>query len=1019
MKNRLFTFLTFLFFTGFYAWGTIDLEVSAIVNNQQGTLLTPEEQVPGTDIHFGVNENNERIAYDAVGAILVVSGTYHSEHGLTNASFRVVVPGNVEISVGECTFSTNEIVVKNSSSETVASTTPAAVCWKNDHNNVAVLYYTGLADILTISGMAYCPYIGIKTIADAPTIYTVTYANSDGATGIVPAAENIESGSEITLPRNRAMYKEGHTLSGWSDGVNTYLPGSTYTVTSDVTLTAVYTLNEVELEDREAPVTIKWQFGKSNGMQSNVSFQGNTGFIVTQANVNGHDIDVKLDIDATSGKFAPNGNEWAQVNSGTVFKIPSASGSIISYRYYDNSQSPAVQAEGVIEESTIDGITSYTVTNEAAGAGNYYMEYIQVVFPSLDAINYSIDFTNSSWTSGLSTSGSTNRCWVTSISGGVPTYSTSEPGSYLMYFEGYFKDNTYGLYYGNPRFVVSVPVGKYKITLGCSDYGGDISVSDGTSTLTTINNSGGKYAVNHSNVSIGYITVNSPSNITITTDNNNVYFPYFAIEAVDYIPVVSNGFVIVDNSGTDSENGASLKNAISYASASSLNVFIPNGTYDLGDEIDASHPGISISRATNIIGESMDGVLIKAETESENESINSAAIKIEHGITGAYLQNLTIQNYAKAFNVSTSAERAVALWDRGNQTVLKNVYLKGTQDTYYTNKTEAGQQIYYEGGKIEGTVDFICGAGDVYFEKIKLYVANSATAGKTTGDYIAAPRTFSTENYGYVFNECTIEGEASQAGTYYLARAWAEVPRCTYVNPDYSDCAPNTDKWTTMSGPITYYFTETTSPISASTVLGSEFATAACSKIGMYAKEVSLNNITEASNGYATFCSSWNFTITGAKAYKAALSGSSLVLTELSGIIPAGVGVIIMGTKEATATISYSPLEATADMSSNILEGTTSYGARPQTKTKFYAFDKTDNKFKIYTGTNFPANKAFFQTDDAVSAPSAIRIEFEENIVTDIKSIEQTDTVTKFFDGSRVLIKKNGRVYDVTGRIVK
>ena len=1017
MKNRIFTFLVFLLFAGLYAWGT-DIDVSAIVNDQSGTLLTSGEQVRGTNILFGVNANNERVANDDPSAILVVSGKYHGEHGLTNASFSVVVPGNVEISVGECTYSAKEIVVKNSSSETVASTIPSAVCWKNDHNNVAVLYYTGPATTLTIYGMDYCPFIGVKSVAVAPTIYTVTYANADGATGIVPAAENVESDSEITLPRNRAMYKEGYTLTGWSDGVNTYSPGATYTVTSSVTLTAVYTSNSVALDDREAPVTIKWQFGKSNGMQGNVSFNGVAGFIVAQANVNGNDIDVKLAIDATSGKFAPGGNQWAQVNNGTVFEIPSTSGAIISYRYYDNLQSPAVQAEGVIDENTIDGVTSYTITNDAAAARKYYMEYIQVVFPSLDAINYSIDFTNSSWTSELSTSGATNRCWVTGISEGVPTYSTSDPGNYLIYFEGYFKNNTYGLYYGNPRFVVSVPAGKYKITLGCSDYGGDIPVSDGTSTLTTINNSGGKYASDHSNISIGYINVNSPSTITVTTTSNNVYFPYFAIEAVDFVPVVNNGFVIVDNSGTESENGTSLKNTINYASASSLNVFIPNGTYDLGDEIDATHPGITISRAMNIIGESMDGVLIKAETESENESINSATVKIEHGVTGVYLQNLTIQNYAKAFNVSTSAERAVALWDRGNQTVLKNVYLKGTQDTYYTNKTEVGQQIYYEGGKIEGTVDFICGAGDVYFEKTNLYTANSATASKTTGDYIAAPRTFSSENYGYVFNECVIDGEASQAGTYYLARAWAETPRCTFVSPDYSVCEPAAAKWGTSMGPVTYYFSETTTPISSSTVLGSAFASAARTKIDMYTKELTLNNISEASHGYATFCSSWNFTITGAKAYKAALSGSSLVLTELSGIIPAGGGVIIMGDKGATVTISYSPLDETADMSDNILEGTTSYGARPQTKTNFYAFDKTDNKFKIYTGTNFPANKAFFQTDAPVAAP-VIRIFNEENNATDIESLSSEDKAVKFIRNGRILILRDGITYDALGRIVK
>ncbi len=217
----------------------------------------------------------------------------------------------------------------------------------------------------------------------AVTTYSVTFANANDATGIVPAVMNgLTSGTEITLPQNRAMFKEGYTLTGWNDGSNTYAPGDTYTVTQDVTFTAVYTANSVSLEDHIAPIVIKWQFGQSNGMQSNVSFNGNSGFIVTQAEVNGHSIDVKMAIDASAGKFAPRADQWAQVNATTVFEIPSESGAIFTQSHYDNSVSPVDISVENIPENTINDITSYSVSNDAATAGKYYLEYIQVVLPA-------------------------------------------------------------------------------------------------------------------------------------------------------------------------------------------------------------------------------------------------------------------------------------------------------------------------------------------------------------------------------------------------------------------------------------------------------------------------------------------------------------------------------------------------------------------------------------------------------------------------------------------------------------
>ena len=184
------------------------------------------------------------------------------------------------------------------------------------------------------------------------------------------------------------------------------------------------------------------------------------------------------------------------------------------------------------------------------------------------------------------------------------------------------------------------------------------------------------------------------------------------------------------------------------------------------------------------------------------------------------------------------------------------------------------------------------------------------------------------------------------------------------------------------------------------------------------------SSVTLNSFGYATFCGANNYEISGATAYKASLSpeGDVLNLSSISGVIPAGVGIILGGTAGATATISYTGEDATS-VSGNVLRGTTS----SQTTTSlysegqtFYAYDKSDNKFKIYNGTNFPANKAYFIVESgAGSAPSAIRIEFEENNATSIDAIEANEKAMKFIENGKLLILKDGVVYDATGRVVR
>ncbi len=202
-------------------------DFSVIVNNQDGTLLTPEEQSQGTAVEFGVavaDGKVSRVAANDENAVAIVSGKYHSDHGCTN--LKVVVPNvtNVKITVGQCTYSSSAIKVTNSNGEEVATKTPSSPgCWKNDRNNVDVLYYTGDATTLTITGMSYCPYVAVSALSEEEiallnTEFTLTYYDTD-ATKVI-GTQKVKGQTAIgkfAFSEKDITSMEGFAFRGWYD----------------------------------------------------------------------------------------------------------------------------------------------------------------------------------------------------------------------------------------------------------------------------------------------------------------------------------------------------------------------------------------------------------------------------------------------------------------------------------------------------------------------------------------------------------------------------------------------------------------------------------------------------------------------------------------------------------------------------------------------------------------------------------------------------------------------------------
>ena len=223
-------------------------------------------------------------------------------------------------------------------------------------------------------------------------------------------------------------------------------------------------------------------------------------------------------------------------------------------------------------------------------------------------------------------------------------------------------------------------------------------------------------------------------------------------------------------------------------------IFVPNGTYDLNETVKTPISGHNIS----IIGESMDNTIIRTAPDKSIEGLGSADMFY---ITGQnlYLQDLTLQNaldYYGALSGGQVGGRAAVMQDNGNRTIGKRVRMLSYQDTYYSANNI--MQSYYENCDIHGTVDFLCGGGDVRFVTSTISLEPRQLDGKGSRT-IAAHRGTVAVKFGYVFEDCRIVDLAKGAGTWNYGRTWNFKPRTVYLGTILDKNAESTlieSRWT-------------------------------------------------------------------------------------------------------------------------------------------------------------------------------------------------------------------------------
>ena len=235
---------------------------------------------------------------------------------------------------------------------------------------------------------------------------------------------------------------------------------------------------------------------------------------------------------------------------------------------------------------------------------------------------------------------------------------------------------------------------------------------------------------------------------------------------------------------------AAVNNSNKAADAERKVIFVRNGDYDFGTE-EQNLKAYNVS----IVGESMEGVIL----HGLRSDISNPIFQINN-TGGDYFQDVTFRN-DKDFD-KQKREGVGAAVSGGKKAVFLHVAMQSQQDTQVT-----GESGYYKDCKLYGAVDFICGGGDHFYDQCELIMTN--------GGYITAPSTSPANKWGYVFQQCVIngyEGSYTYAGkddkgkdNFTLGRPWQGEPRTYYLNTTMN-LLPAADGWSAMGTLVTHFY---------------------------------------------------------------------------------------------------------------------------------------------------------------------------------------------------------------------
>ncbi|WP_246070268.1 pectinesterase family protein [Mangrovivirga cuniculi] len=195
-------------------------------------------------------------------------------------------------------------------------------------------------------------------------------------------------------------------------------------------------------------------------------------------------------------------------------------------------------------------------------------------------------------------------------------------------------------------------------------------------------------------------------------------------------------------------------------------ILIKNGVYKEKLVLPASKTNVTF------IGENPEKTIITFDDYASKKNEFGEEIGTS-GSSGFYVfgNGFTAQNITFS-NTAGPVGQAVAVRVDGDKVIFENCRFLGFQDTLYPHGDRSRQ--YYKNCYIEGTTDFIFGWSTAVFENCEIF-------SKEGGHYITAASTKEETDYGFVFLNCKLTGNAPE-NSVYLGRPWRDYAQTVFIN---------------------------------------------------------------------------------------------------------------------------------------------------------------------------------------------------------------------------------------------
>lgn len=277
---------------------------------------------------------------------------------------------------------------------------------------------------------------------------------------------------------------------------------------------------------------------------------------------------------------------------------------------------------------------------------------------------------------------------------------------------------------------------------------------------------------------------------------------------------------IKTNSNSDNYIYSTIQSAIDHAKPGDL-IKIENGRYY--EKLHITTSGLTL------IGESIEECIITYDDYALKDHKDGKAYGTFRSYTCLVLaddvifKNITIENSA---GDGRKVGQAIALYAQGDRLTFINCKLLGHQDTLFagplppksiipgsfigpSEKREYKQsKQYYENCYIIGDIDFIFGSALAVFKECQCVTRNRSE--KING-FVTAPSTWEGEPYGFVFLDCSFNGEEGiDPGTVFLGRPWRPYGQVELINCTYDDSIHKErwDPWGKEENKLTTRFSE-------------------------------------------------------------------------------------------------------------------------------------------------------------------------------------------------------------------